>query len=164
MMSADLAVTATYNAASITPNPTAQTKPALSTLSETNSVFVVGRRSTSLTGRTAAARHKHGTIFSFSLDQPATIQIALQTRGYGRRSGRTCKLPTPALRRRPRCIRTTTIATLTRTAHSGRNSVAFTGRVGGKPFKPGNYEAVITAADSAGQSPAQTLRFTIVKR
>jgi hypothetical protein len=142
----------------------ANTKATISKLLETNAVFAVGHLSTPTAGQTAAAGHKHGTVFSFSLDRAATIKIALQTHAYGRRAGRTCKPATHALRRKLRCTRTITIATLTRTAHSGPNSVAFTGRIGGKPFRPGNYEAVITATDSAGQSPAQTLRFTIVKR
>jgi hypothetical protein len=142
----------------------ANTKATISKLLETNAVFAVGHLSTPTAGQTAAAGHKHGTVFSFSLDRAATIKIALQTHAYGRRAGRTCKPATHALRRKPRCTRTITIATLTRTAHSGPNSVAFTGRIGGKPFRPGNYEAVITATDSAGQSPAQTLRFTIAKR
>jgi hypothetical protein len=140
------------------------TKPTISKLLETNSVFAVGHVSTSVTGQTASARHKHGTVFSFSLDQPATVTIALQTRASGRRAGGTCKPATLALRRQPRCAITSTIATLTRTARTGANSVAFGGRIGGKAFDPGHYQAVVTATDSAGQSPTQTLRFTIVKR
>jgi Divergent InlB B-repeat domain len=158
-ISADLTVTATYKTAAST-----QTKPTISKLLETNSVFVVGSVSTPLTGQTAAAHHKHGTVFSFSLDQPATIKITLQARAHGRRVGGKCKPATPARRRKPRCTVTITIATLTRTAHSGPNRVALTGRIDGHAFDPGHYEAVITAADSAGQSPAETLRFTIVKR
>jgi hypothetical protein len=155
-LSADLAVTAKYTVVA--------SKPTISKLLETNSVFAVARVSTPVTGQTAAARHKQGTVFSFSLDRPATIKIALQRRAFRRRAGRTCKPPTRALRRKPRCTRTITIATLTRTARSGPNRVAFSGRIGGKAFDPGDYEAVITAADSGGRSPAKTLRFTIVKR
>jgi hypothetical protein len=138
------------------------TKPTVSKLLETNSVFAVGHVSTPVTGQTATAHHKHGTVFSFSLDQPATITIAFQARAHGRRSGGRCKPATPALRHKPRCTITITIGTLTRTAHTGPNLVAFTGRIGGTGFGPGHYEAVITAADSAGQSPATTLSFTIV--
>jgi glycine rich protein len=145
-------------------NPTNPTKPTVSSLGETNSTFVVGGSSTPLTGLTSARRHKRGTTFSFRLDQSATVRIAIQTRSRGRRVGHTCKPDSRRLRRRPRCTRTVTIATLTRTAHAGLNRVAFSGRIRGKALKPGRYQAVFTATDSAGASPPRGLSFTIVRR
>lgn len=139
-------------------------RPALSALGETNSVFAVGPASTPLTGRTAAARHKRGTVFSFRLDRAATVKIAIQTKARGRRVGRVCKPDSRRLRAKPRCTRTVTLATLTRTAHAGVNTVAFSGRISGKALRPGRYQAAFTAADAAGSSPAKALGFTIVKR
>src|SRR5262249_9576865 len=113
---------------------------------------------------TAAKRHKQGTVFSFRLDQSATVKTALLTNASGRRVGRSCRADSHRLHNKPRCTRPTTIATLTRSAHAGLNKVAFSGRVQGKALKPGRYQATFTAIDSAGSAPPRTLSFTIVKR
>jgi hypothetical protein len=144
--------------------PAGATKATISALGETNSTFTVGPASTPLSGRSAARRHKRGTVFSFRLDQPATVRIAIQTRARGRRVGRACRAETRRLRHNPRCTRTITVATLTRTAHAGLNKVAFSGRIRGRALKPGHYQAAFTATDSAGASPPKTLSFTIVQR
>jgi len=136
----------------------------LTALGESYSIFAVGGSSTPLTGRTAAKRHHKGTVFSFRLDQPATVKIAIQTTGHGRRVGRSCKPESHRLRRKPRCTRTLTMGTLTRSGHVGLNKVSFTGRIGGKALKPGRYRAVFTAIDAAGRSAARALSFTIVRR
>jgi hypothetical protein len=131
---------------------------------QVNSIFTVGPSSTSLTGQTAAKRHKQGTVFSFQLQQSVTVQVALQARTPGRRVGRGCRAASRRLRNRPRCTQAITIATLTRSAHVGLNKVAFSGRIAGKALKPGRYQAVFTAIDSAGSAPLSTLSFTVVKR
>lgn len=92
------------------------------------------------------------------------MKIAIRAKGPGRRVGRRCRPQTRRLRRRPRCTRTVTIATLTRIGHVGVNKVVFTGRIRGKALKPGRYQSVFTAIDAAGASPAKTLDFTIVSR
>jgi hypothetical protein len=140
------------------------TRPTLSALGETNSIFAVGPSPTPLTGRTAATRHKRGTVFSFRLDQAATVKIAIQAKASGRRMGRTCRPDSPRLRRRPRCVRTVSFGTLTRTAGAGANRVAFSGRIGRRPLQPGRYQAVFTASDAAVASPSRSLSFTIVQR
>jgi hypothetical protein len=136
----------------------------LTTLSETHSTFAVGGSSTPLSGRTAAKRHHKGTVFSFRLDRRATVKIAIQTTARGRRVGRSCKRESRELRHKPRCTRTVTVATLSRTSHYGHNKIAFSGRIGGRALKPGHYTAVFTAIFAAGVSPRQSLSFTIVRR
>jgi hypothetical protein len=98
-----------------------------------------------------------GTVFSFGLDQPATVKIAIQRVTLGRRVGRSCKPPSHELRQKRRCIPTVTIATLIRSGHVGSNKVAFTGRIGGMALKPGRYRAVFSAVNAAGKSAPQTL-------
>jgi len=147
------------------PNPRPGVQIAhLTGLSESYSVFAVGGSSTPLRGQTAAKRHHKGTVFSFRLDQAATVKIAIQTTARGRRVGRSCKPGSRRLRHRPRCTRAVTIATLTRVAHVGLNKVAFSGRIGEKALKPGQYTAVFIATDVAGASPGHSLSFTIVRR
>jgi hypothetical protein len=143
--------------------PPPPTKATISSLGETNSTFTVGGSSTPLTGQTSATRHKQGTTFSFRLDQPATVKIAIQAKAKGRRVGRSCRPDSRKLRHRPRCTRTIIIATLTRTARAGLNKVPFTGRIRGKSLKPGRYQAVFTATDAAGASPSRSLGFAIVQ-
>jgi hypothetical protein len=144
--------------------PSLPTTATISALGETNSIFTVGPSSTSLAGQTAAKRHKQGTVFSFQLDQPATVRVVFQTNAPGRRVGNSCRTASRRLRRRPRCTATITIATLTRSAHAGLNKVAFSGRLPGKVLKPGRYQAAFTAIDSAGSAPPSTLSFTVVER
>jgi hypothetical protein len=138
--------------------------PKISALSETNSIFAVGRASTPLRGRTSARSHKRGTVFSFQLDQAATVDIAIRALKPGRRVGRRCVSPSPRLRRKRRCTRTVKVATLVRTAHAGLNKVPFSGRIRRKALRPGRYQAVFTPQGGAGARPASTLRFRIVKR
>jgi hypothetical protein len=159
-MGADQTVTATFTAL----RPAPPTKATISALGESNATFRVGPSSTPLTGQAAAKHHKRGTVFSFQLDQAATVKVAIQTRARGRRSGRSCRADSRRLRHRPRCTRIITIATLTRAAHAGLNKVSFSGRVHGKALAPGRYQASFTAIDSAGASPPKTLSFTIVRR
>jgi hypothetical protein len=147
-----------------TTKPKSPTRATITTLSETNLVFAAGGSSTALSGQTAAARHKRGTVFSFRLDQPATVTIAIRTKIAGRRVGRACRPANRSLRHKPACTRTVIVATLTRTAHAGLNRVAFTGRIRGRALTPGGYEAVFTATNAAGASRPGSLGFTLVKR
>ena len=142
----------------------AATLATLSALSETHSVFAVGRPATPLIGQTAAKRHPKGTVFSFRLDQPALVNIAIETTAPGRRVGRSCRPETRRLRRRPRCTLTVRATTLIRFGRVGLNRVAFSGRAGQIVLDPGHYRAVFTAVDAAGASTPRRLRFTIVKR
>jgi hypothetical protein len=148
-----------------TPAPPSSPPPpslaTLSSLAETNSIFAVA---TPLSGQAAIKRHPKGTTFSFRLDQQATVKLAIQAAVRGRRVGRSCKRESRKLRKRPRCTRVLTVATLTRSGHTGLNKVAFSGRVGGKALKPGHYRARFTAVNVAGASPIRTLTFTIVNR
>jgi hypothetical protein len=136
----------------------------LTGLRETNSVFAVNFASTPLTGRTTRRHAPRGTVFIFRLNQGATVKITIQTTARGRRVHRKCRPETKRLRRRPRCTRTITIATLTRAAHKGLNRVRFSGRINGRALSPRRYKAVFTAVNAAGASAPQSLSFTIVRR
>ena len=135
----------------------------LGSLSETHNTFAAAKGSTPLTGQTARS-HPRGTTFSFTLDQPATVKIAIQTKTKGRLVNGRCKPDSRRLRHKPRCTRTLTTATLTRTGHAGLNRVPFSGRIRGKALIPGRYQAVFTATDIAGTSRRRSLKFTIVTR
>jgi DNA-binding beta-propeller fold protein YncE len=142
------------------PTPTLTT---LAGLSETNAVFAVDRVSTPLTGVTSR-HHRRGTIFSFRLDQPAAVTVAIQRNTAGRRVGRNCRSESRKLRRERRCTRYVTAAILHRNAHPGANQIKFSGRIGTRALKPGRYLATFTATDAAGTSKPHSLSFTIVAR
>lgn len=145
-------------------NSPLSTVPRIWALHETNSVFAVGGTSTPLTATTAARRRKRSTVFSFRLDQAATVAIVIERLQAGRLVGRGCKPDRHSLRGQHRCLRAVTVATLRRSAHAGRNRVTFTGRIGRRTLSPGRYSAVFTATDGAGSSRAEALPFRIVKR
>jgi uncharacterized delta-60 repeat protein len=158
-MGADQTVTATFEALAAR-----RTKATISALRASRSTFTVGPSSTPLTGHTSARHHRRGTVFSFQLDQAATVVMAVQKKARGRRLGRSCRADSRRLRHKPRCTRTITVATLIRSAHAGLNKVAFSGRIRGKALSPGRYQVSFTAANSAGASSPKTLSFTIVRR
>jgi hypothetical protein len=136
----------------------------LTRLSETYATFALAPVATPLSAVTAARRHHRGTVFSFSLDQAATVRIAIAALTPGRRVGSRCVHDSHKLRHKPRCTRAVAAGTLMRAAHAGKNRVAFSGRIGSRALRPGRYSASFTAIDAAGASSRQTLTFTIVAR
>jgi hypothetical protein len=106
-----------------------------------------------------------GTVFAFSLNEPATVGFAFTQPVSGRKVGGRCVAQTKANRRKRSCKRAVTRAAMSFSGHQGLNKVAFQGRVSGsKTLGLGTYTLVITATNIAGQrsSPKQ-LTFTIVK-
>jgi hypothetical protein len=137
------------------PNTPSSMRPTISRLAETNAVFAAARTSTLLHGRTASASHKRGTVFSFRLNQAAAVTVVIS-------ATTSCRRRTAAPHGKPRCPRA--IATLTRGAHAGANRLTFTGRIRGRPLKPGHYRAVFVATNTGGSSAPTTLQFRIVAR
>jgi hypothetical protein len=122
-------------------------------IAETNKAFAPSSR-----------RHKHGTTFSFRLDRPAEVTIVIERQAPGRRAGPSCRPPDPRLRHKPRCVRTILITTTLVQGHAGLNKIAFSGRVHGRPLKPGRYAAVVAVVNLAGTSTGHLLQFTIHPR
>jgi hypothetical protein len=57
------------------------------------------------------------------------------------------------------------MGTLTRVSKAGPNTVAFSGRIATRPLPPGNYQATLTATDTANNtSKPTTITFKIIKR
>ena len=106
-----------------------------------------------------------GTVFSFSLNEEASVSFAFTQHRDGRKVKGKCAAQTKNNRRKPACERTVTRGTLYFTGHIGTNKVAFQGRISrAQKLKPGRYTLVITAMNAAGQkSPPQKLSFTIVR-
>ncbi len=103
-----------------------------------------------------------GTTFSLSLNEQATVSF-----NFARilpQGGHSCLSRAHENVRRESC-KTAAAGSLSFTGHGGTNNVSFTGRISRTiKLKPGQYELVITATNSAGQSSVPvSLSFTIVK-
>jgi uncharacterized delta-60 repeat protein len=154
-MSADQAVTATFNAL-----PAALAAPKITNLRQSHSTWREGSKP--LSGRKKVFR---GTVFSYTLDQQATVHFAFTQRVGGRRVKGRCVAQTRKNHRSHSCRRTVTRGTLSIVAHVGVNKLPFKGQLGrSKKLQPGRYTVIVTAESSAGlRSKASSLSFSIVK-
>jgi len=109
-------------------------------------------------------RPPRGTTFSFTLNEQASVRLAFTRAVGGRRLGHRCVTPGTRNRGHARCRRTSTAGVLTFGGHAGVNRVAFEGRLSrARKLRPGRYDLLVTATDSAGQTSApRKLSFTIV--
>lgn len=113
------------------------TSPVLSALKVSPATFRPAKAVTGLTGVAALAKRPKGGAATFTLSEPAVVALAL-TRGG------------------------TKVATLTRAARAGANSVALTGRLAQGRLAAGTYVVTAVARDAAGNaSKALTARFTV---
>jgi hypothetical protein len=144
--------------------PPDKTAPLLSLLSLTNKTFAVGPKSTALSA--AKRKVKKGTTFRWTLSEAATSRIQIQQERRGIKKGKRCVAAKPGAKvpRKKRCTALQSKGTLRRASRQGRNTLAFSGRMGKKALKPGAYRAVFTATDAAGNgSVAKRLKFKIVR-
>jgi Domain of unknown function (DUF4394) len=152
-------------AAPVTPPstlPPPDLPPVLSSLSLTNRTFAaVGVRSKS---RAAATRVPRGTTFRFTLSEAARVRVVFARKTAGRRVGGRCLAATSARRKRAKCTRYVAVGSISASGKAGRNSVKFTGRIGGRALAPASYRASVTATDSAAQrSTARTVSLRVVR-
>jgi hypothetical protein len=135
-------------------------KPTISEFGTTNRVFAPVGGARGGKGRPAlssARKVKRGTRFTYTLSEPARVTIAIERKASGRKvgggaRGARCVKATRTNRKAPRCVRFVKVTSLPAQAQAGRNSTPFSGRLRGKPLKPGHYRARIVAVDAAGQA------------
>jgi hypothetical protein len=103
-----------------------------------------------------------GTRVRYTLSEPAAVTFKVEMLRGGRLVKSRCRKPTRKTRAKPRCDLLLT-GSFTNRGDAGRNNLGFTGRLGGRALRPGNYRLVATARDLAGNasSPRRT-RFTVV--
>lgn len=108
-----------------------------------------------------------GTTFSFSLNEQANVSFSFTQIHGGLKGGHSClaKLENTRHKKNVRRASCSAIAaaTLSFISYSGTNNVLFAGRVSRtSELKPGRYELIIIAINSAGQrSMPVSLSFTI---
>ncbi len=134
--------------------------PVISSLSESNSVFRVGRSSTAPAGRISRVSPT-GTVFSFVLDQPAVVTIAFVREESGHLIGKSCVVGRRGAGK-PACVHSYVAMMLGRRARNGLNRLLFTGRVRGRALRPGAYRATFIGESLAGSSTPSTISFRVV--
>jgi hypothetical protein len=148
----------------VAPRKSVPAIPVLSGVHESARIWREGNR----LARFSRAKHKPpvGTIFSFTLNMPATARFDFTQRAGGRKVKGKCVAQTKHNRRKAKCSRTLTRGTLSFAVHTGVNTVRFQGRLSStRKLKPGRYTLLITATSSSGgRSAPRSLSFTIVKR
>jgi hypothetical protein len=170
-LTSDQAVTATF---AVSPGKVAPTAPGtkgsiaapptLSSLSATASTWREGKALANITANRNRKKLPVGTIFSFVLNEQASVSLRFTQRVSGRKVGKSCVVNTNKNHKRKPCKRNVTAGTLAFIGHSGTNKVAFQGRISrSKKLKPGHYSLVITATNSAGSSAPKALSFAIVE-
>jgi len=136
--------------------------PALSSLSESNSIFRVGRASTAPAGRISRVS-PIGTVFSFVLDQPAVVTVTFIREESGHMIGKSCVVGRRGAGK-PACVRSHVAMMLGRRSRTGLNRLLFTGRVRGRALHPGAYRATFRAESLAGTSAPSSISFRVVAR
>jgi hypothetical protein len=140
-----------------------RTAPVIGGASLTHRSFAVGA------GRTAISARKHrparGTTIRFMLSELADVKLTISHKIAGRRVGKRCVATRGRGTAHKRCKVTKSDGALTRRAlAAGPNRVSFSGRIGRRRLKAGEYQLRIDATDAAGnQATARMLRFRIVK-
>jgi Tol biopolymer transport system component len=131
------------------------TAPVVRGLAITPRSFAVAAGTTAL----AAAKHaRRGTTITYTLSERASTTLTISRTLPGRRKGKRCVAAGKAPKHAKRCTRSVVVATLTRTAATGKRRVPFTGRVGKRKLARGSYELIVRARDAAGNvsAPART--------
>ncbi|MGI8430241.1 MAG: lactonase family protein [Solirubrobacteraceae bacterium] len=135
--------------------------PVLSGVSQSHSKWRRGHK----LARVAKHKPPVGTTFSFTLNEIAKVALAFTQQHTGRKVKGKCVAATKKNHHRPGCKLTLTKGKLSFTAHPGKNTIFFQGRVTpSNTLKPGMYTLIITATNSNHQhSRSKRLTFTIVK-
>ena len=137
--------------------------PAATRLRVLPSAFSAARSGPSVT-----QRRTRGAKVSYSVAAGAAVRFTVRQARTGRRKGSgkaaRCVSATRANRKAAKCTRTVTRAgSFTQTAKRGTNSFRFTGRLGGRPLKPGAYTLVATPRAASGTGRSATSRFRITR-
>jgi hypothetical protein len=119
--------------------------PVLGRVTLRHRIFSVTARRTALRAQ-RGRRAGRGTVFRYSVSEPARVTIRIDRRvrrGRYRRAGRT----------------------LVRNVPAGRVRTRFSGRIGRRALRPGRYRATVRATDGAGlRSNPRRVTFRVVRR
>ncbi len=136
--------------------------PVLSGARQLASTWRVGSKLASISRK---RRPPVGTVFSFTLSEPARVIFTFTQPAAGREVKGRCVAMTHGNRHRRACTRSIKRGTMSVAGHAGLDRVRFQGRLNrSRKLGLGSYTVTIVAVNTAGQrSHASTLHFTIIK-
>jgi CSLREA domain-containing protein len=124
-------------------------------------VFAVDRRGR----REVAVAAAKGTTIRYALSESARVTVTIERRTRGRKVKGKCRKQTRANRRKPACTLWVRAGRFAVASVAGANRKKFSGRIGRRVLKPGNYRAVLVATDAANNASApKRLGLRIVRR
>lgn len=108
-------------------------------------------------GAKAAARKRRplptGSTIRFRASEPLRATFTVERRLPGRRAGKRCLKPGKALRKAKRCARFAPVKGFRfdrQVARAGKAAIQFSGRIGKRRLKPGNYRLSAAGVNAAG--------------
>ena len=111
-----------------------------------------------------AATAPTATQVSYELNAAASVRFTLQRYRGGRRVGGRCVKATTSNRRQKICTRLVRVrGGFTRSRAAGTDRFTFTGRVAGRPLRPGRYGLVATPTDNGRTGTPTRARLRIVR-
>jgi uncharacterized delta-60 repeat protein len=114
--------------------------------------------------RVSRTRVKRGTVFSYTLSEPARMVFRIERKAKGRRVGRKCAPATRRNRARRACTRYVLFGSFAQASKAGANRRTFSGKIGPRTLRPASYRATLTATDPSGNvSKPKRVSFKIVR-
>jgi hypothetical protein len=140
--------------------------PVVGGLSQSAKVWREGRLLAHASASANEAKTKRlpiGTIFRFSLNEPARVTFTFTRQAPGRRVAKKCVAQTNRNKHKHLCTRTIVVGALSFSGHAGANKLRFQGRVSThKRLKSGrSYSVLVTATVAGKRSATRTLHFRI---
>ena len=99
--------------------------------------------------------------FSYSLDKAASVTITIEQVKAGRKIGRVCKKQTRKNRKKRACTFFAPVGKLSQSGAAGRNTLRFSGKLGGRKLKPASTAPRRVAAGAGGKSGPATAKFAV---
>jgi hypothetical protein len=129
--------------------PPDEIAPLLTAVALSPSRFRVGRAATP-----TSAALKRGSRLTYQLSEAATVTITVERLTKGRRIAGRC---VTGRRTGARCTKVTRAGVLRRASNAGLSRIAFSGRIGRRALRAGNYRLRVVARDAAGNT-SRTVR------
>lgn len=104
-----------------------------------------------------------GTIFTFDLNRPASVDLSVTRSASGHMHDGKCVTHAHSSHTKPQCASRKALGALHLSGRAGINTVHFDGALGGRRLTPGKYSLRITATASGEHTTAGPLSFTIVR-
>ena len=141
------------------------TKPTLGRLSFARSSFAAASSGSAFTTQKKKRKPPVGSKVSFNLSEASSVRFTVERKTTGRRVSGKCKTRTRKNRGKPRCpLYKKVSGSFTVNGKSGRNTITFRGRVGGRKLRTGSYRMTGKATDAArNASTPVKATFRIVK-